>query len=201
MRQCGFRGEVCGRPCKVQEVRELVRTPLMKIHWSWMQWWMPVVNLTESRISWEMGLSACIYGIIFIMLIDVGWRPLLIVRKIPWAEDPGLKEMIQVSWASHHCSLLLDYGCSMASCFAKFPSTSTWWTESQNKPLSQVGGILSQLHEKTLRWWGLLFTDTWLVSSFSWSKLVEIGPGTERYILHFHCWWWMRKYVNISKML
>lgn len=60
---------------------------------------MLLVNLTESKVIWgqEMNLWACLWGIIWIILIDVG-RPLSIVgRIIPWTEDPRLNEIEQTS--------------------------------------------------------------------------------------------------------
>lgn len=58
-----------------------------------------MVNLTESRVIWGTGDEplACLWGIIWIKLIDVG-RPILIVsRTIPWAGDPRLNKVERAS--------------------------------------------------------------------------------------------------------
>lgn len=48
------------------------------------------VNLTESRITWKMGLWVCLWGIILTVFIDME-RPILMVdRSLPWARHAGM---------------------------------------------------------------------------------------------------------------
>lgn len=72
-----------------------------------------IVNLTESKIPW-----ASLWGIFFIMLIDVE-NPILIAGgTISWAWDCEFDSMERVSRMLAHInfSLLPDCGCSMTSC-------------------------------------------------------------------------------------
>lgn len=80
----------------------------MKALWIWLLWLLVlIVNLTEFRITWEMGLGACLWGFMLIMSIDMGILILTVRRTVPWAGDAGLYKTERASWAAAAFSLRL----------------------------------------------------------------------------------------------